>query len=130
MKNSKKNTVLIICCVLAIALFLASLISICVFETRAKGVPQSDITVYVDGVEFSQLGEVPRLSSYEVTIDAKDGIDYYIHLDAQYGYVVDNKTVVLNSEQTSSTRIPLRVTLIKENYSVREYVYYLMLGSI
>ncbi|MBD5100817.1 MAG: hypothetical protein HDT29_06115 [Clostridiales bacterium] len=65
-----------------------------------------------------------------MTIDAKDGIDYYIHLDAQYGYVVDNKTVVLNGEQTSSTRIPLRVTLIKENYSVSEYVYYLTLWSI
>ena len=129
MKINKENKLLIACCVLAIALFIASLISISVYDTYSKGVSQSDVTVYVDGVELSRV-EALIGSSHEVEIDAKDGVECFIHLDAQYGYVSDNKTIHIKDGQTSFTRIPLRVTLMKNNYAVSEYTYYLTVGSM
>ncbi|MDE7079565.1 MAG: hypothetical protein K2O95_05565 [Clostridia bacterium] len=130
MRNLEKNKIQIACCVLAVALFLASLISICVYNTYSKGVPQSDATIYIDGVEFNRTLEVQSACSYEVKVDAKDGVDYYLHIDAVYGAVKDNNTIKINGGLSSLTRIPLRVILIKDNYAVREYVYYLTVGPI
>lgn len=130
MKNNRSDKIAIICCALAFVILLASVTVLCVYNRYAMGVSQSEITLYVDGVQFNGRAEVERNSTYEVEIRAEKGVEYYIHVDSQYGYVEDNKFIHISGELDALTAIPVSVTLIKKNYSASTYIYNFIVGPI
>ena len=130
MSDKKNNIVFIVICALTVAIILAGVISLCVYDGYAKGVSRNDIEVYFDGNLYEGKVEVEANSTHEVTIKAKKGIDYYICVDSAYGYVEDNKILHVNDGLKGVTSIPVRVMLVKQNYAVTEYDYYLLVLPI
>ena len=128
-RNLSKNKISILCWIIAVVILLISIITLCVFDDYSKGLAQSKITLYVDGTEYNRTAEIENNTSYEIKVDSQKGVNYYIHVDAQYGCIDNNSVLKINDNLASLTRIPLRVTLIKDNYAVSEYVYYFIIGE-
>ncbi len=122
---SNDKTISIVCIVLTIVLLLSTIISLCIFEVRSKGVSPDDIQVYVDGKEFDRSITVETNSSYDIEVKTQKEVKYYLYVDSKFGYISENKVLIVNDELESTVAFPILITIIKDNYAKKDYIYYL-----
>lgn len=130
MTNAKKNILIYAFAIVAVLFTLSSIISLCVYQVYANGISYDDVELTVDGKDCQWRWQYAEASTiHEIEFKAKDGIDCYLSVDAEYGYISDNKTLHISQVLESGTRLYITVTAIKKGYALTHFRYLFVINS-